>query len=163
MKYTVFTTPAGWIGLLSSETGLRGVTLPQRNADEALALLGRDAAEAEMAPDAFSELIGRFRAYFRGNRVDFSDRLDLSTGTPFQQAVWRATQRIGYGETRTYRWVAGEVGRPLAARAVGQALGANPLPLVVPCHRVVGSDGGLAGFGGGLEMKAYLLKLEQGR
>ncbi len=163
MKYTVFETPAGWIGLLSSDTGLRGVTLPQPTAEAARAGLGRDAAEAELAPGSFDGLIERLQRYFRGQRVDFNDRLDMSAGTPFQQAVWQATQRIGYGERQTYRWVAGEVGRPRGARAVGQALGANPLPLVVPCHRVVGSDGGLAGFGGGLEMKAYLLKLEQGR
>ena len=163
MRYAVFNTSAGWIGLLSSEKGLRNVTLPQHSEEAALGALGRDVAKAEPAPGAFTELIERLHAYFRGEWVDFDDRLDLSAGTPFQRAVWMATRRIGYGQTRTYRWVAGEVGRPLAARAVGQALGANPLPLVVPCHRVIGSDGGLAGFGGGLEMKRYLLNLEQGR
>lgn len=162
MKYTVFHTPAGWIGLLASGAGLRATTLPQPTAEASLALLGREAAPAEMDPGAFAGLIDRFQAYFTGERVAFDDRLDLSAGTPFQQAVWAATRRIGYGETRTYRWVAGEAGRPLGARAVGQALGANPLPLVVPCHRVIGSDGGLAGFGGGLGMKRYLLNLEQG-
>ncbi len=161
MKYTVFNTPAGWVGLLASEAGLRGATLPQPTAEAARVLLGGEAAQAEMDTGAFADLLDRFQAYFRGDRVAFDDRLDLS-GTPFQQAVWAATRRIRYGETRTYRWVASEVRRPLAARAVGQALGANPLPLVIPCHRVIGSDGGLAGFGGGLEMKQYLLKLEQG-
>jgi methylated-DNA-[protein]-cysteine S-methyltransferase len=161
MKYTVFPTPVGWIGLLASDDGLRGTTLPQPAAEAAQALLGPEAAQAEAVPGAFAGLIDRFQAYFQGQRVAFDDRLDLSTGTPFQQAVWAATRRIGYGETRTYRWVAGQMGRPLGARAVGQALGANPLPLIIPCHRVIGSDGGLAGFGGGLEMKRYLLRLEQ--
>jgi len=161
MKYTVFNTPAGWIGLLASETGLRGTTLPQPTAEATLALLGRQVAQAEMDPAAFAGLVDRFQAYFKGERVAFDDQLDLS-GTPFQQAVWAVTRRIGYGETRTYRWVASEVGRPLGARAVGQALGANPFPIIVPCHRVIGSDGGLAGFGGGLEMKRFLLRLEQG-
>jgi len=99
-------------------------------------------------------------AYFTGQRVDFPDRLDLSGATPFQRGVWQAARLIPYGETRSYAWVAGQIGKPKAARAVGQALGRNPLPLIVPCHRVLAADGGIGGFSGGVEMKKYLLAHE---
>jgi O-6-methylguanine DNA methyltransferase len=99
-------------------------------------------------------------AYLTGLPADLSGvPLDLG-GTPFQRAVWSAARAIPFGETRTYAQVAAAVGRPGAARAVGQALGANPVPLLVPCHRVVATGGGLGGFTGGLEMKARLLALE---
>jgi methylated-DNA-[protein]-cysteine S-methyltransferase len=75
--------------------------------------------------------------------------------------VWLATQKILHGETRSYGWIAGQLGKPEAARAVGQALGRNPLPIIVPCHRVVSGNGGLGGFTGGLDMKKYLLELEK--
>jgi O-6-methylguanine DNA methyltransferase len=87
--------------------------------------------------------------------------LDLSAGTAFQQAVWQALCRIPYGETRSYAWVAGQIGRPRATRAVGSACGANPIPVIVPCHRVIASDGSLGGFSCGLKWKKRLLALEQ--
>jgi O-6-methylguanine DNA methyltransferase len=96
-----------------------------------------------------------------GERVEFGDwPLDMRQATPFQRRVWRAVRRIPWGQTRTYWWVAVRIGDPRAARAIGQAMGANPLPLVVPCHRVIRTGGGLGGFGGGLEMKRRLLTLE---
>jgi methylated-DNA-[protein]-cysteine S-methyltransferase len=99
--------------------------------------------------------------YFAGRRRAFD--LELAPrGTPFQLAVWQALRAIPYGETRSYGEVALAVGRPDAVRAVGAANGANPLPIVVPCHRVIGADGSLTGFGGGIEVKAYLLELEGG-
>ncbi len=101
--------------------------------------------------------------YFRSGRPDFS-RLPLRMeGTPFQQAVWKALQTIPYGETRTYGQIARMIGRPKAVRAVGAACGRNPLPIVVPCHRVVGADGSLTGFSCGLDRKRFLLALEQSR
>ena len=102
----------------------------------------------------------RFKVYCRGQKAAFPDQLDLSRATPFQCQVWEATRLIPYGETRSYAWVASQVKRPEAARAVGQALGRNPLAIIVPCHRVIASDGKLCGFGGGLEMKEHLLHLE---
>jgi len=90
----------------------------------------------------------------------FPDRLDLSGATPFQRMVWEATRLIPYGETRSYAWVAGQVNKPGAARAVGQALGRNPLPIIIPCHRVIRGDGSLGGFSNGLEVKERLLHLE---
>lgn len=100
-------------------------------------------------------------AYFIGCPVYFPDELDLSRATPFQRRVWQAARLIPYGQTRSYAWVAGQAGAPLAARAVGQALGMNPLPVIIPCHRVLASDGAMGGFTGGLEMKQRLLALER--
>lgn len=97
--------------------------------------------------------------FFRGDRTAFDLEL-RPTGTDFQRAVWRAMEDIPYGETRTYGELARHLGRPGAARAVGRASATNPIPIVVPCHRVVGSDGSLTGFGGGLHNKERLLALE---
>ncbi len=102
----------------------------------------------------------RLRNYFGGHKVNFPDELDLSQATPFQREVWEITRLIPYGETRSYTWVAEQMGRPRALRAVGQALGRNPLPIIIPCHRVLTIDGKLGGYSGGLEMKKYLLSLE---
>ena len=158
--YTVFHTNAGWVGLLGSTTGLLRTTLPQSSEQEACRLLGNNLNRAVLSPRRFEGVIRRFMAYFSGQRVDFPDRLDLSGATSFQRQVWQATRCIPYGETRSYAWVAGQMGKPKAARAVGQALGRNPLPVIIPCHRVLASDGGIGGFSGGLEMKKYLLALE---
>lgn len=100
--------------------------------------------------------------YFAGRRRRF-DLVLAPVGTPFQRRVWEALAAIPYGETRSYGEVARSLGRPEASRAVGAANGANPLPIVIPCHRVVGSNGSLTGFGGGLETKAALLELERGQ
>lgn len=97
--------------------------------------------------------------YFRGERRAFDLPL-APRGTEFQQLVWAALQRIPYGETRSYADIAREIGRPAAVRAVGAANGANPIPIVIPCHRVVASDGGLGGYGGGLARKRWLLAHE---
>ncbi len=87
--------------------------------------------------------------------------MDLSSGTSFQQKVWRALTKIPRGQTRSYAWVARQIGKPKAVRAVGAACGANPVPVIVPCHRVIASDGSFGGFGGGLPMKRQLLRLER--
>jgi methylated-DNA-[protein]-cysteine S-methyltransferase len=160
LKYTVFETAMGWVGILGSAGGLLGTTLPQRSAEEACQLLGESVKLAALSPGLFEGLAERFKAYFAGKRVTFPDRLDLGGATSFQRAVWEKTRLISYGETRSYSWVARSIGKERAARGVGQALARNPLPIVVPCHRVVTSVGGLGGFSGGLEMKRYLLWLE---
>ncbi len=97
--------------------------------------------------------------YFAGKRTEFDLDLDLH-GTPFQRSVWNALTRIPFGETISYRQLAARIGRPTAVRAVGAANGANPVCLVVPCHRVIGADGSLTGFGGGIDVKRSLLTLE---
>ena len=150
----------GWIGILGSAKGLVRVTLPQSSTQEAHQLLGDKVNYAVRDPDSFGDLITRFRVYFIGNEVNFADELDLTGATPFQRQVWEATRLIPYGETRSYMWVAEQIKKPKAARAVGQALSRNPLPVIVPCHRVLSIDGKLGGFSGGLETKRYLLSLE---
>lgn len=162
LKYSVFETQAGWVGALGSRQGLRRLTLPQDSASEACVELGEELALAVSSPEFFADLIGRLKRYFEGEDVNFPDKLDLSGASPFQCRVWAAAMSIPYGETRGYRWVAREAGRPLGARAAGQAMGRNPVPIIIPCHRVVASGGKLGGFGGGLEMKKYLLALEAG-
>ena len=97
--------------------------------------------------------------YFAGRRTAFSVPLSMH-GTPFQLEVWEALRAIPYGETRSYAALAAQIGRPRACRAVGMANHVNPLPILVPCHRVLGADGHLTGYAGGLDVKKYLLKLE---
>jgi methylated-DNA-[protein]-cysteine S-methyltransferase len=159
MYYAVFDTVVGWVGIVGSDRGLRLATLPQQSERAACELLG-DLKNAAASSRRFGDLIKRYRAYFSGHQVDFLDKLDLNGATPFQCAVWQATRQIPYGQTRGYAWVAAAAGRPGAVRAAGQALARNPLPIIIPCHRVLASDGGLGGFSGGLEMKKLLLKLE---
>lgn len=114
----------------------------------------------EHAEGAFAEAAAQLDAYFAGELRAFDLNIRLSV-TPFQDAVLRELRRIPYGETRTYGEIAARIGRPKAVRAVGAANGNNPLPIVIPCHRVVGAGGRLTGFGGGLGTKRYLLALEQ--
>jgi len=160
LYYNIFDTAAGWVGILGSTVGLRRVTLPRHSASEIHRLLGDSIKQAAPSPDRFQYLMERLVAYFAGHKVDFPDSLDLSGATAFQREVWEATSLIPYGETRSYTWVAEQIGKPGAARAVGQALGRNPMPVIVPCHRVLTANGGLGGFRGGLEMKRFLLNLE---
>jgi len=160
LYYFIFNTPAGHAGILGSTAGLLCVTLPRHSASEIYRLLGISLKQAEVSSHRFQYLAERLRAYYAGHKVDFPDALDLSTATPFQREVWEATRLIPYGETRSYKWVAEQIAKPKAVRAVGQALGKNPLPVIVPCHRVLASNGGLGGFGGGLDMKRFLLQME---
>lgn len=160
LYYVIFNTVAGWVGILGSTAGLRRVTLPRRSASEIQQLLGVNVNHAVRSPQLYEDLAGRMSAYFTGHRVDFPDCLDLTAATSFQREVWETTRLIPYGETRSYAWVAEQIKKPRAVRAVGQVLSRNPLPIIIPCHRVLASDGGLGGFSGGLEMKKYLLCLE---
>jgi methylated-DNA-[protein]-cysteine S-methyltransferase len=157
-RYAIFDTDMGWMGVLGSAAGLRHVTLPQRSAEDAYQLLCVDDATDSTSP--FEDLIRRFRVYFSGHEATFPDRLDLAGTTDFQQRVWAMTRLIPYGTTRSYRWVAWQIGQPEAFRAVGQALAKNPLPVIIPCHRVVASHGQLGGFSGGVTMKQRLLSME---
>jgi methylated-DNA-[protein]-cysteine S-methyltransferase len=109
--------------------------------------------------DALREAANQLQAYFAGERRDFDLPL-APRGTEFQQSVWSALQQIPYGETTTYSTIAERIGRPAAIRAVGAANGANPIPIVIPCHRVIGSNGSMTGFGGGIDVKRKLLALE---
>ena len=146
-------TPIGALTLVASEGGLRNVLWPGR--------LAPDDALAESAP-LLDDAARQLQEYFAGDRTAFELALDLE-GTRFQRKAWLALAEIPYGETRSYAEQAARLGRPHAVRAVGHANGRNPLPIVLPCHRVIGSDGSLTGFGGGLQVKRALLDLEAGR
>jgi O-6-methylguanine DNA methyltransferase len=110
-------------------------------------------------PAALSEVLTQLREYFAGARRSFDVPLDLR-GTAFQKSVWREVARVPYGGTVTYGEIARRIGKPKAARAVGGAVGANPVPIFIPCHRVIGASGALTGYGGGLDVKEDLLRLE---
>jgi methylated-DNA-[protein]-cysteine S-methyltransferase len=159
LKYAIADVGVGWVGLLASGSGLLKLTLPQNSVGEVERLLG--GVKGVVRSDRFfADLTGRLKGYFAGQRVAFGDELDLAAATAFQGEVWRLARLIPYGETRSYGWLAERLGKAGAGRAVGQALARNPLPVIVPCHRVVAGDGGLGGYSGGLARKIYLLKLE---
>lgn len=160
LVYTTFDTGIGRAGILASAQGLLAATLPRPTEEEVLLQLDAVTRQAIRSDQRLADAVERLRLYYRGSRVIFEDELDLSEATPFQREAWTMLRSIPYGETRSYLWVAGQMGRPRAARAVGQAVGRNPLAIIIPCHRVVASGGGLGGFGGGLEMKRWLLRLE---
>jgi methylated-DNA-[protein]-cysteine S-methyltransferase len=122
LKYTVFNTKAGWMAILWSVKGLKCVTLPQHTAEEARQLLIGSLKHASLSPSVFEDLVKRLRAYFEGEKVDFSDMLDLQEASPFQLEVWQKTRLIPYGQTRSYAWVAEQIGKPKAMRGVGHAL-----------------------------------------
>lgn len=152
------TTPLGPVLLLASPHGLAGLWFEgQRHHPSADRV-----AQWSVAPrdPLLCEAARQLDAYFSATVRVFDLPLDLSAGTDFQQTVWRALLSIPFGHTSSYRTLAQGIGRPMAVRAVGAAVGRNPLSLFVPCHRVVGSDGGLTGYAGGLDRKSALLRLE---
>ncbi len=159
--YVIFNTAAGWVGLMGSTAGLKRSTLPQPSREKAISALGIDINKTALSQEYFKHLIKQFQDYFKGRRVDFPEKFDLRQATVFQHKVWSAARQIPFGQTRSYQWIARKIGKPGAARAVGQALGKNPLPIIIPCHRVLNSDGKLGGFSGGLAMKKHLLALEK--
>ena len=167
LVFDIFETPFGWVGAVASGRGLRRTTLPQESPDECAALLDGYAEGAQQDPGRFSGLANLLSRYLEGAAVDFVGQpLDVTDAPAFQQAAWSACMTIPYGETRPYKWLAARAGRPNAPRAAGQSMARNRLPLIVPCHRVVASDGTLRGFGKGatqLDLKQRLLDLESGR
>ncbi len=159
---TRFDSPIGSCAVASTERGLGYVELP-RASGRGLAGWLRRCVPGASCTEAYAPnraAVAQILEYLEGKRVEFDLPLDLR-GTDFQLQVWAALREIPYGETRTYREIARAVGRPAAVRAVGAANGANPLSLVVPCHRVVAAGGKLGGYGGGLELKARLIAMEQ--
>ena len=155
-------TPQGTAQLYGTARGLLMVALPGEMRAFTEAWLRREARGARLIEDeaALPEARAQLAEYFAGARRAFDLALDWR-GTPFQRAVWEAVCAVPYGETRTYGEIAAILGRPGAARAVGAANGANPLAPIVPCHRLVGTDGSLRGYGAGLGMKQWLIELEK--
>ena len=146
----------GLLTLVATDGGLCELWFDKREAAEVRRDLGRPAPNHPVLHNAIEQL----GEYFGGARQAFDVPLELS-GTDFQQAAWRGLLGIPFGTTRTYAEHASNIGRPRAVRAVGAANGQNPIAIIVPCHRLVGSDGSLTGFGGGLQAKAWLLALER--
>lgn len=148
-------TPVGTLKLVASEKGLLAILWQDERPNRVkLPELKEDLNHAILV-----SLEEQLKKYFAGSLKHFSIPLDMQ-GTPFQQEVWKALLTIPYGETKSYSELAAQIKRPKASRAVGAANGRNPLSIVVPCHRVVGANGTLTGFAGGLEVKERLLKLE---
>ena len=160
-KYHLFQSPVGWIALLGSEKGLRYLSL-KPVLQEALEELGPELDQSVNDPAGFAEEESCLERFFQGEAGALDKiKLDLSDAPPFFSAAWQACRRIPAGETRSYAWLAAEAGNPRAGRAAGQAMARNRLSLIIPCHRVIASDGGLGGYGGGgLGVKAELLNLE---
>ena len=155
--------PWGDLWMASTEDGLCAISIRGGKEGISAELSGRR-VDFSMTVDGkrHREAEKQLEEYFAGKRKAFDVPLDL-WGTPFQQEVWKALLRIPYGETRSYRDIAQSVGSPKAVRAVGGANGKNPVPVIVPCHRVIRSDGNLGGYGGGLDIKRELLDLENGQ
>lgn len=151
---TAIDTPYGTMNLAVDEDGtLIGVSLPNR------AQAVNDIDFPREAQAGIREAIAQLREYFSGTRRDFDLRI-APAGSPFERSVWERLRSIPYGVTFSYGVIANELGLVNGARAVGRANGANPIPIVIPCHRVIGGDGSLTGFGGGLPLKRALLELE---
>ena len=148
-------TPLGPLRLLASEVAWTGAYLPAQRRAPVVEAGPPPAAAAALLAGAAREC----EAWFAGDLEAFSTPIELR-GTPFQRAVWEALRAIPWGERRSYGWVARRIDRPAAVRAVGAAVGRNPLSIVVPCHRVVGADGSLTGYAGGLDAKRWLLAHE---
>jgi methylated-DNA-[protein]-cysteine S-methyltransferase len=149
-------SPVGRLKLVATDEGLSAVLWENdRPSRVRLNIVGEDRTHPVLV-----EAERQLAEYFAGGRRAFALRLDVA-GTPFQRRVWSALLTIPFGETRSYKDIASQIGSPRAVRAVGAANGRNPLSIVAPCHRVVGSTGKLTGFAGGLEVKARLLALER--
>lgn len=144
-------TPIGRLTLTANAIGLEGLFFPGHAPE-------RD--EADHRPERFDQAVTQIHEYFSGRRTEFELELDLSSGTQFQQSVWMQLRQIRYGETISYGELAARLGRSDRVRAVGAAVGRTPLPILIPCHRVIASDGKLTGYVGGLQRKRGLLDME---
>jgi methylated-DNA-[protein]-cysteine S-methyltransferase len=150
-RWDTYDSPVGPLTIVRGERGLSGLHFPTWMPE--LDPAGRD-------PEAVALVVEQLREYFAGERRAFDIDVDLSGGTEFQRSVWTALRSIPYGETISYGELSRRLGRMDRIRAVAATVGRTPVPIVVPCHRVIGADGSLTGYGGGLERKRALLELE---
>jgi methylated-DNA-[protein]-cysteine S-methyltransferase len=155
MIYTTIDSPIGPLLLTGEGDTLRGLSMQGGRRPLAIG------SSWQHADHAFPTVRSQLEQYFSGRRQTFELGLELA-GSPFELTVWNALRQIPYGTTTSYGALAQQIGHPSAARAVGVANGRNPVAVIVPCHRVIGADGSLTGFGGGLERKRFLLDLETG-
>lgn len=145
--YDTFESPIGTLYLLFTGKNLSGIGY-------------RKPLDVLRKANAPASLKRELREYFEGGREEFTQEMEISRGTEFDNKVWLALKEIPYGETRTYKWLAEKIGKPNASRAVGQSLGRNPIPILIPCHRIIESDGSLGGYSGGVDIKRRLLDIE---
>lgn len=156
MRYRIIDSPVGPLTLAGTGSTLRHLRMVDQT---------HEPDRSDWAPsddEIFADAVEQLAAYFAGELTEFDLDLDLG-GTEFQRKVWAALRTIPYGETRSYGEIAMQIGSPGASRAVGLANGRNPIGIIVPCHRVIGSTGGLTGYGGGIDRKRALLALEKSR
>ena len=157
LKFRTIESPVGKLKLVANDVGLVAILWP----DDAPGRVKLGAMSEDVADPILAETERQLIAYFAGKLDRFSVPLDFA-GTDFQKMVWQALLTIPFGETRSYAAVARQIGRPAAVRAVGAANGRNPISIIAPCHRVIGSNGSLTGFAGGLAAKQLLLEIERG-
>lgn len=159
--FTRMPSPLGDILVASSEVGVCRITIPNEREEDFFAWIGQvfGHEQAVVSDEHNRPVVEQLQEYLDGRRREFELPLDLR-GTSFQRRVWGELLRIPYGGLCSYQDVAAAIGSPRACRAVGGAVGKNPLPIIVPCHRVIGKDGSLTGFGSGLDTKRFLLRLE---
>ncbi len=159
--YTAFQSPFGHVFVAKTVKGVCFITFSGIDEATFLSHLKRRFLKEAMRDDlVFGRIKRELLDYFAGKRSECTFLLDLRVGTKFQGKVWKKLMEIPYGELRSYKWIASEIGDVNASRAVGNAVGANPVPPVIPCHRVVCSDGGLGGYSSGIHLKRKLLTLE---
>jgi methylated-DNA-[protein]-cysteine S-methyltransferase len=161
-SFVIFRTKLGWMGLVGNERDVQRIYLPEPSREDLGERITREFPDGREGGYALAQARKEILEYFDGLRKKFEFSLDLSLATPFQRKVYQTMLSIPFGQVHTYRWLAEKIGSPKGLRAVGNANGKNRWPLVVPCHRIVGSDGRLTGFSapGGLDLKAELLRLE---
>ncbi|MHC4320842.1 MAG: methylated-DNA--[protein]-cysteine S-methyltransferase [Planctomycetota bacterium] len=161
IHYSCLNPPFGPVFVAKTVKGIYFINLSKISEAGFQSLLRKRFRKKPIRDDEKLEsVINELRDYFNGNQVNFKSILDLRIGTIFQRKVWNKISEIPYGELRTYKWIASEIGNLNAVRAVGNAVGKNPVPPIIPCHRVIRTDGKLGGFSSGISLKKWLLKLE---
>lgn len=158
--YTTFPSPAGSVSIASTEKGIRRLELFRGEKGFVRDLSSEFKGRVVRDDGRFQTIREKLTSYFQGKPIAFEVSLDLK-GTDFQKLVWTETAKIEYGKTKAYKEIASAINKPKASRAVGNALGRNPVAIIIPCHRVIRSDGTLGGFGYGLPFKKKLLELEK--
>ncbi len=168
LKYTIFLTVWGWAGFAADQKGLKILVLPEERREDVLFKICKILEHNHLIEEnrGKEKLIHKIKEYFEGKKVDFLDwQLNLDNYTNFQMKILQTVRKIPYGETRSYKWVAQTAGYPRAYRAVGNTMRNNPIPLIIPCHRVIKSNGMLGGFSGkeGIALKKKMIDLESAR
>ena len=162
IHYSCLNPPFGPVFVAKTVKGICFINLSKISEDGFQSLLRKKFKKEPIRDDEkLKSVLNEMRNYFSGNQVNFKSLLDLRIGTVFQRKVWDKISKIPHGEIRTYKWIAREIGNINAVRAVGNAVGKNPVPPIIPCHRVIRTDGKLGGFSSGISLKKWLLKLEK--